>query len=177
MWIPSFLAAQNKGFIKKRYLVDLENKKTSIAQSIDNQPFVIIFISAECPISQKYAPILRDMQQQFSAVKFIAVFTKWDKPDDVRKYLSDYPLSMLAVRDEKNSLIKHINALITPEAFLFDKNGVLQYRGAIDNWFYGLGKYRPDATEYYLADALQSFLNNESIKIKHTNAIGCIIEK
>ena len=169
--------AQNKDFIKQKYLVDLKSKKISIAQINDNQPFVLIFIAAECPISQKYAPILRGMQRHFGAVKFIAIFSKWDKREAMKEYLRDYPLSMAAFRDEKNRLVEHIQALITPEAFLFDEKGILQYRGAIDNWFYGLGKYRPDATEHYLADAIQLFLNNEPIKIKKTDAIGCIIEK
>lgn len=175
--LPALLLAQKSNFLHKKYLVDLNNKKSTLAQNINNQPFVLLFLSAECPISQKYAPILRGMQQQHPEVKFLAVFTKWDKTSDVKEYLENYPLSILTFRDKKNSLIKTIDARITPEAFLFDKNGVLIYRGAIDNWFYALGKYRTETTENYLVDAIQLLLNNEPIKIKQTDAIGCIIEK
>ncbi len=175
--LPYLLGAQKSKFITKKYLVDLENKKNSLSQHIHNQSFVLIFLSAECPISQKYAPILRGMQEQYSEVKFVAVFTKWDKTLAIQEYLKNYPLSMRVLRDKKNNLIKKIDARITPEAFLFDKNGVLIYRGAIDNWFYSLGKYRPEASEHYLADAIQLSLKNELIKIKQTDAIGCIIEK
>ncbi len=161
----------------KKYLVDLNNHKRSLAENIGNQPFILIFLSAECPISQKYATILRGMQEQYSDVKFVAVFTKWDKTSDIKNYLKNYPLSMLTFKDKKNSLIKKIDARITPEAFLFDKSGVLIYRGAIDNWFYALGKYRPEASEHYLLDAIRLFFKNQPIKIKQTDAIGCIIEQ
>jgi thiol-disulfide isomerase/thioredoxin len=178
-----------KTFLSSKTLVTREGKKTSILKNIqsnkETSPFVLIFIAAECPISQKYAPILRGVQAQFPQVKFLAVFTKWDKTPSIEEYIKDYPLSIpannpnsfIVLQDKKNNLIKKIDAQTTPEAFLLDKNGVLIYRGAIDNWFFALGKYRAEATEHYLVDALQSFLKNEPVKIKKTNAIGCIIEK
>lgn len=168
---------QRDDFIVKKYLVDLNNRKVSLLQYINNQPFVIVFMAAECPISQKYAPILSEVKQQYPKVSFLSVFTKWDKSETIQDYLNNYPLSMPVLRDKKNGLVGKIDARITPEAFLFDKNGVLIYRGAIDNWFYALGKYRPEATERYLVDAIQQFFKNEPIKIKQTDAVGCIIEK
>jgi thiol-disulfide isomerase/thioredoxin len=181
-----------KTFLSSKTLLTREGKKTSILKNIqynkETSPFVLIFLASECPISQKYAPILRGVLAQFPQVKFLAIFTKWDKTPNIEEYLKDYPLSnfndnvnnsnnFIVLKDEKNNLIKKIDAQITPEAFLFDKNGVLMYRGAIDNWFFALGKYRAEATEHYLVDALQSFLKNKPVKIKKTNAIGCIIEK
>jgi thiol-disulfide isomerase/thioredoxin len=175
-------------FISSKTLLTQEGQKTSILKNIQSdkttKPFALIFLAAECPISQKYAPILRGLQTQFPQVKFIAIFTKWDKIEAINDFLKEYPLSeannisgITVLKDEKNNLIKKIDARITPEVFLFDKNSVLIYRGAIDNWFFALGQYRSQATEHYLADALQLFLKNEPVKIKQTNAIGCIIEK
>jgi thiol-disulfide isomerase/thioredoxin len=175
-------------FISSKTLLTQEGQKTSILKNIQSdkttKPFALIFLAAECPISQKYAPILRGLQTQFSQVKFIAIFTKWDKKQDIEEYLKAYPLSIsnifnnfVVLQDKSNKLVKKIDARITPEVFLFDKNGVLIYRGAIDNWFFALGQFRPEATEHYLVDALQLFLNNQPVKIKQTNAIGCIIEK
>jgi thiol-disulfide isomerase/thioredoxin len=175
-----------KHFINSKHLIDLNGNKTNIHQNIrsenNEKPFALIFLAAECPISQKYAPILRGMQEQFPDVKFIVVFTKWDKTEAIKGYLNEYPLTITkypitVLKDKKNGLINEINAKITPEAFLFNKDGVLKYRGAIDNWFYALGKYRPEASENYLKDAIDSVFKNEPIKIKQTDAIGCIIEK
>jgi thiol-disulfide isomerase/thioredoxin len=174
-------------FMYAKYLTDLNGSKTNIHHYIRSEnrdkPFALIFLAAECPISQKYAPILRGMQEQFPDVKFIAIFTKWDKNEAIKDYLNEYPLTtntkypITVLKDKKNALIQAVGAKITPEAFLFNKNGVLEYRGAIDNWFYSLGKYRPEASENYLKDAIDSVLKNEPIKIKQTDAIGCIIEK
>jgi thiol-disulfide isomerase/thioredoxin len=186
----SSCSIQKKGqsFLSANCLIDRTDTKTNILQHIktdnDTSPFALIFLAAECPISQKYAPILRGLQTQFPQVKFIAIFAKWDKMEVINDFLKEFPLieanisgGITVLQDEKNNLVKKIDARITPEVFLFDKNAVLIYRGAIDNWFFAFGQYRPEATEHYLADALQSFLKNEPVKIKQTNAIGCIIEK
>ena len=189
LFLSSCSIQKEQSFLSTKCLKDVTGTKTSILKNIKTgntkSPFALIFLAAECPISQKYASILRGVQNQFPQVKFLAIFTKWDKKETIEEYLKNYPLIISAnnpnrfivLKDKNNNLVKKIGAQTTPEAFLFDENGVLMYRGAIDNWFYALGQYRPEATEHYLTDALQLFLNNEPIKIKQTNAIGCIIEK
>jgi len=52
----------------------------------------------------------------------------------------------------------------------------LLYKGKIDNWVVSPGKKRARATEFYLKDAITHYLNNDSIIIKSTPAIGCFIE-
>ena len=46
----------------------------------------------------------------------------------------------------------------------------------MDNWLGELGRRRQVITEFYLKDAIESYLNEEEIKIKKTKAIGCFIE-
>lgn len=187
LFIAQLSYAQNadNSLLNSKYLKDLNQHSTSINRNIPkHQAFVLVFLAAECPISQKYVPILRGLQDDFSEVQFLAIFTKWEKLEAIKTYLNEYALNSPSFKkeipvliDKKNKLIKKIDARITPEVFLFTSEGVLKYRGAIDNWFYGLGKYRQEASEYYLKDALISVLNNQPIKIKQTDAIGCIIEK
>ena len=80
------------------------------------------------------------------------------------------------LEDTENYLIKKLKATTTPEAFFYSKNHQLLYRGAIDNCFYALGRYRPQATEHYLQNAINQYLNNEKITISNTKAVGCFIE-
>ena len=80
------------------------------------------------------------------------------------------------LEDTENYLIKKLKATTTPEAFFYSKNHQLLYRGAIDNCFYALGRYRPQATEHYLQNAINQYLNNDKITISNTKAVGCFIE-
>lgn len=180
--------AQN-GYTKvfqSKYLKDLNGNSHTIQEYFKGKKAVVlVFLAAECPISQKYVPILRGEQKAFSDVQFLAIFTKWEKKEMIQTFLKEYELnqglsphdSIPVLTDKKNQLIKNIDARITPEVFLFTKEGVLEYRGAIDDWYYALGKYRQEPTQNYLKDAIISVLNNEPVKIKQTDAIGCIIEK
>jgi hypothetical protein len=158
-------------------LESVDSGQLKMSSIIRNVPCVVVLCNPECPISQKYTPILRGMIERFSSIKFLVVFTKWDNWQEIKTFQKDYPLSISTFRDVKNHFVKKIKADITPEVFFFDKNAVLLYRGAIDNWFYNLGKHRPEATECYLEEAIDAYLKNEIIKIKKTNAVGCIIEK
>lgn len=121
--------------------------------------------------------MLPELSQQYSQVKFVGVFTKWEDWADVEQFAKEYHFDFPLVFDKNNRLLRQLQATTTPEVFLLDKKGTIQYRGAIDNWFYGLGKYRPKTTEHYLTDALDAFLQNKEIVIKKTEPIGCVVEQ
>lgn len=172
---------QSNSFLKKKISSTLALEKIALTQVVENKPFVLVFYGSDCPICQKYVPILRGVADSFPDVKFVLVFTKWDSLQAIKDFFEEqitqspnHPITVLW--DTKNKLIKKIKALTTPEAFLFNAKGQLQYRGAIDNWFYALGKYRPEATEHYLKNALNQFSKNEKITVSNTTPVGCYIE-
>jgi thiol-disulfide isomerase/thioredoxin len=175
--------SQDRLATRKTSLLNPDLEKQRLSKIVDNQPFVVVFYTTECPICQKYVSILRGLADCFPSVKFVAVFTKINTAAEFQDFVKNTPLSNLDAKngilpflDKKNRLAHHLNATATPEAFLFDAKGNLKYRGAIDNWFFALGKYREAATEHYLSNAVSSFLKNEKIKIEKTTPIGCLIE-
>jgi thiol-disulfide isomerase/thioredoxin len=179
------LSAQSSHFIQKRYLVNLKNEKIRLCEQIAGKPFVLVFYDTDCPICQKYLPILlQEAQKRDSALRFFFVFTKWadkaaiqnwvNENEELLKHLGNSKLSLLC--DPKNKLLRHLKATTTPEAFFCRPRGQILYRGAIDNWFFALGQYRPQATEHYLKNAIDAYLKNEKIQIQTTKPIGCLIE-
>ena len=72
--------------------------------------------------------------------------------------------------------LEHLGAKVTPEVFLLDQEYTIHYNGAIDNWFYSLGKNRNLITSHYLEDAMNSLLNGTKIQIPYVQAICCYIE-
>ena len=87
-----------------------------------------------------------------------------------------YDLPLEIIYDPNFKLVRDLNATITPEAFLIDENKNIKYQGLIDNWLGELGRRRQVRTEFYLNDAIESYLKDEDIMIKKTKAIGWFIE-
>lgn len=184
--------AQSASFFQKTTLQNLANEKMTLIQVVENKPFVLVVYGTDCPICQRYVPILRGIADSLQGIKFIMVFSKWETLEAINTFAFDFNIidgvtdshtvnnipthNITLLQDTQNTLIKQLKATTTPEAFFYDKNHQLQYRGAIDNWFFALGRYRPQATEYYLKNAITQYLKNEKITVSKTNPIGCLIE-
>ena len=67
------------------------------------------------------------------------------------------------------------NILILIKFLLNEKEQVL-YHGAIDNWYYALGKNRLEISEHYLDDAVAQALNQQPIIRPFVKPVGCFIE-
>lgn len=70
------------------------------------------------------------------------------------------------IDDKKHNVTNKYSATITPEVVLIDKNQLVIYRGAIDNWFFELRRYRLEITEHYLVDAIDASLNGQQPSVK-----------
>ncbi|MEP2771132.1 MAG: hypothetical protein ABJH05_03220 [Fulvivirga sp.] len=94
----------------------------------------------------------------------------------IDKFVNDYKIPFEVKTDIENQLINHYKLSVTPEVLLLNTKDEVLYRGAIDNWFYALGKNRRNITETYLKDALSQLMNGQEPKLTSTKPIGCIIE-
>ncbi|AFK04198.1 alkyl hydroperoxide reductase/ Thiol specific antioxidant/ Mal allergen [Emticicia oligotrophica DSM 17448] len=141
-----------------------------------NELSVIIFFDPECPICQKYTKNLTEFDEQFSKenIKLYVVYPF--KPIDknvLAEFREEYRFKLPIIYDSKRQLLKKLNANFTPEVFLVDKRNKIRYHGAIDNWFYGLGRNRAAPTEFYLLDAISALKNHQKIKKKYIEPVGC----
>ncbi|MBX2957691.1 MAG: redoxin domain-containing protein [Cyclobacteriaceae bacterium] len=138
-------------------------------------PKVILFFGLECPICLKYVPELNLIYQEYSSrVEFEVVIPEKSEAKSIREFISEYNVTF-PITKNKHRLTRSLNPGVTPEVFLLDSKGKLVYQGAIDNWFYELGKYRSEPTEFYLRNALDSTLTGTVPRIEKTEAIGCVI--
>jgi len=143
------------------------------------QTSVLIFVSTECPVSNRYAPDIQRLYKEFApkGVRFQLVYP--NPADDraaIDKHLKEYgyPAS-IAMRDANHALVKKAQATITPEAAVFDRAGSLVYRGRIDDRVVELGRERPAATASDLRDALTAVLSGKPVNPARTQAVGCFI--
>ncbi len=140
---------------------------------------VFVFLSTECPISQQYARRLTQLHHEFTGqdITFIAVFPlRTDDYKTIGRFKTEYGLPFRTHPDPQKKLARQLRAHVTPEAVVQTETGQIIYQGAIDDWFFALGKHRPAPTQHYLQDALRAFLANEPVLIQRTEAVGCLIE-
>ncbi len=162
------------------HLADLRNRPFSITNAGPHTATVLVFISHECPITQQYAPLLRQLHGQYQSkgIAFYGVFPQGKyKPGELAAFAGLYGIPFRLLIDRRGKCAEWLDARVVPEVFLLDSGSRVLYSGAIDNRFYAIGKRRPEVTETYLKDALDAVLNKMAIKTNKTAAIGCFIQK
>ena len=92
-----------------------------------------------------------------------------DSFDSMKEHSDKYEYMFPYVLDSGSALAKAFGAQVTPHVYLFDKNGDLRYRGAIDD---GPRKVKRN----YLVDAINSISKGKSVKIQTTKTLGCSIK-
>jgi thiol-disulfide isomerase/thioredoxin len=140
---------------------------------------VFLFTSTDCPISNRYAPDVRRLAEEFGpkGVVFRMVYPNpADEAAAIREHMTSfgYAGTMDALRDPKHTLVKYAGATITPEAVVV-ASGRIVYRGRIDDRYVDLGLERPAPTRHDLADALAAVIAGTPIAQAKTQAVGCFI--
>ena len=153
----------------------------SSQEKINEKLKVYFFIATSCPISQQYTNEITRLQKKYAknGVEINLVFPNDGKKSinkKIKEFYATYALTSKCINDRKFKLTKKYNATVTPEAFLVAANGTILYHGAIDNWYYQLGKNRIEITAHYLEDAILEALQEKTISIPYTDPIGCFIE-
>jgi hypothetical protein len=139
---------------------------------------VLIFVSADCPISNRYAPEINRLHQEFAAqgVRFRLVYPNpLDDEAAIKTHVAAYGYPPIAERDRDHALVKMAGATITPEAVVLDARQRVVYRGRIDDRFVELGRERPAATRRDLRNALTAALAGRQPDPSETQAVGCYI--
>ena len=160
-------------------LPDLDNNSVDpFAVPAGTKAVVFVFVSVDCPISNRYAPEIQRLHDTFTSrgIAFRIVYPNpAESPAMIRGHLKDYSLPPVALRDPKQELAKLAGATITPEAALFDVQDRRLYLGRIDDRYVNIGLQRPSATQHDLQDALADMLAGRRVRQAVTPAVGCYI--
>jgi hypothetical protein len=139
---------------------------------------VLLFVSTDCPVSNRYAPDVRHLHDTYSkdGVVFWLVYPNpADSPSDIRDHVKAFSYPGTPLRDSKHDLVRAAGATITPEAAVYDAKGTLTYRGRIDDRYSAVGVERAQATRHDLQDAVAATLAGKPVRQKTTQAVGCYI--
>ena len=178
------LFAQNDSVFSSKVLssfrlYDAAAGKTSFPGiAISQSPFsLFIFLSPECPLSQNYLPLFNRLKKTYSdRVTFYGIIPgKAYSSKVVRTFAATYNIQFPLLVDSSKSFTNYMHATVTPEVILINDKNVLIYRGAIDDLAMGLGKRRIKTTNEYLKNAIVQSLENKTVDLKRTRAVGCKI--
>ena len=138
---------------------------------------VFVFMSVECPISNRSIPNLNELAQKYAGkVRFFGVNPEADvTAAQVAQHDKDFALGFVTLLDPKQSLAKALGAETTPTAVLVDANGAVLYRGRIDDQVVDFGKSRPKAKREDLREALDEALAGKAVSVPRTPSVGCAI--
>jgi hypothetical protein len=143
-----------------------------------NKATVLVFISAECPISNRYAPDIQRLYKAF-APKGVRFWLVYPNPAEtaaiIAKHLKDYGYPDIVLRDRANTLLTSAKPTVTPEAVVFDATRKIAYQGRIDDRFVELMRERPAPTTHDLERALTAVIEGQLVVPSTTQAVGCFI--
>lgn len=135
-----------------------------------------VFLGTDCPISQDYVGVLNEMMIEYAGkVTFHGIVPEPGDAREVEEFRREYEVKFELTSDRELTLTTTYGVRVTPEVVLLDDNDVVRYQGAIDNWYYALGKHRQSATEHWLKDAIDTLLDGHRVKVAKTEAVGCLI--
>jgi peroxiredoxin len=137
---------------------------------------VVITRDVDCPVSQRYMPRIAEMAKRYreAGLRFVLLdVTPHDRA--AAKSSAKAVESIETLADEKKSVATALGAESTAEAFLIDRAGTLQYRGAIDDQ-YGISFQRDRAATPWLARAITHVRQGELPFERRTRAHGCPLD-
>jgi hypothetical protein len=159
-------------------LLDPDGHSVEPLSSSSAKATVLIFTRTDCPVSNRYAPVIQKLNQGFASqgVAFWLVYVdRHQSKEEIRQHIRDYGYRMNAVLDPAHILVKFAGVRVTPEVAVFSSDAKLLYRGRIDDQYVYLGKSLPAPTRHDLELALNSILEAKPVPDKTTPAVGCFI--
>lgn len=158
-------------------VVDLDGHAADPFRIAAGKVVVLLFVRTDCPISNRYAPAIKEMSSRFgrSAEFFLVYPVRSETAEQIRNHLKEYGYKLTALRDPEYTLVRASNTRVTPEAAVFSPSGHLLYHGRIDDWYTEFGRSRPAPTTHELASAVEAAIAGKPIPVSAQPAIGCFL--
>jgi len=137
---------------------------------------VLLFVRTDCPITNRYAPELQRIAQEFKtrSVAFWLVYPDADEaPSHIETHIRDFGFPGQPLRDAHHELVHEAHVTVAPEAAVFNSAGKLVYHGRIDDRYVEIGTTRPAAQVHDLEDAIGAVLAGRPVAHAETRAVGC----
>jgi peroxiredoxin len=135
---------------------------------------VVTFVATKCPISNDYNTRMNALYKDYSGkgVKFVFINSNSTEPAAEVEQHAKANFNFTVYKDPDNIVADMFGAQVTPEVFVFDKDGILRYHGAIDD-----SRNESKVTTKSLRAALDAMLSGQAVTTAQTKAFGCTIKR
>lgn len=160
-------------------LPDVQGREISLAEYADGDVLLVAFCANHCPYVQWVEPQLAALDAEFADLRIVAICS-----NDASEYPEDGPAGLRSqaqragwtfpyLIDASQDVARTFGAVCTPDFFLFDRSGLLRYRGALDA---SSPKNGQPLTGDLLRGAISHVLVGEPVPLPHRPAMGCSIK-
>ncbi len=145
----------------------------------DGRKFAVVLLGVDCPIARKSVETLNALAKR-SAEGGVEFYGLLSDPTVSRAaaatFAKEYGAGFPILFDASGEIARALSPRVTPEAFVFDVLGRLEYRGRIDDTYVALGKRRTETTTHELADAIDAVAAGNDPTVREAAAVGCVYE-
>jgi len=160
-------------------LRDVRGNLWSFADLGADRARVLAFLGTGCPLANLYLPRLVALEAEYRArgVRFLAVYPNANEDlAQIAAHAADRDVPFLVWKDVDQRLADRVGAARTPTVVVLDGDGVLRYRGRIDDQYKVAS--RQEAPEHEeLRDALDAVLDGREVATPEVPADGCLLDR
>ena len=156
-------------------LKDYEGKTHSLADYMDSEAIVIMFIATQCPVSNAYNTRMVDLYEAYKNknVTFLGINSnKQESVKEIANHSKENGFQFPVLKDENNIIADKYEAQVTPEIFVLNGKMEVLYHGRIDD-----SRRADDVKSQDLRNALDAVLAGKKVPLKETKAFGCTIKR
>lgn len=160
---------------------DISGKSYALADLKKDNGLLVVFSCNTCPFvldwEDRYPTVAEYCQA--SNIGFVVVNPNEakrsgdDSLEAMKKHAEEKSYNFPYVVDKNHQIADAFGATRTPELFLFDKDGKLSYKGALDD----SQKDAEKVENFYIKNAVDKMMAGEPIDPSITKSIGCTIKR
>jgi len=158
----------------------LNGKETTLLENKKENGLLVVFSCNTCPFVIKHQHIMIEEAKHAAESKIGIVVINSNEGkregDDsfnaMKEYAKSQGFNFPYTIDVNSELADAFGATRTPEAFLFDKNLKLVYKGA-----YTDNSDPANATKFFLKDAINELKEGKAITVSSAKSVGCTIKR
>ncbi|MEX1032961.1 MAG: redoxin domain-containing protein [Cellvibrionaceae bacterium] len=159
-------------------LLDHKGNMHELHYFSDKEAVVIMIHGNGCPIARNANHTYKDLRAKYASqgVEFLMLNANiQDNRKSIAKEAKEFDIDVPILVDDTQIVAESLGVERTADTFIVDPdNWKIVYRGALDDRL-GYETQKFEASEHYVADALDAMLAGEKVELAHTEAKGCIV--
>jgi len=133
---------------------------------------IVNFWSAECPHSERTdRSTMACLVQWGGDVELLSIASNRSEFAQMVEEVSKARRLSRVLMDAEHVVADLYEAVATPHVFVIDCDGILRYRGAVDD----VKSRQPKATRFFLEEAVEALLDGHLPALEETPTYGCAI--